>query len=277
MQGQIIRQISNLYTVAFEGGTLDCSVVGKFRYNKELPMVGDYVIFDVAERQIKKILPRKNELTRPVIANVDRALIVTSAKEPDFSPLLLDKMLSLITYNSIKPVICISKMDLLNKTEQKEIKELKKYYEKIGIKVYYNTDKNQIKRELKNKTVVLVGQSGAGKSSLLNRLDITLNLDTNPISLSLGRGKHTTRHTELFKINDTLFADTPGFSALTFKEMKKKDIAKTFVEFKNERCKFTDCLHHKEKDCAIKELVEKNKILQSRYNSYLKILEEAGD
>jgi ribosome biogenesis GTPase len=274
MQGRIIRQISNLYTVSSEEKDYDCRVLGKFRYENITPMVGDYVTFDEEEKQITKILPRKNELKRPVIANVDRALIITSAKSPDLSLLLLDKMLSLVIHNSIKPLICITKIDLLNIKELRELKKLTKYYHKIGIKVFFNNKPNKLRRELKNKTVVLVGQSGAGKSTLLNKLDKTLSLKTSPISNHLGRGIHTTRHTELFKIGNTFIADTPGFSSLSFEGIAKADIAKTFLEFKKEKCPFDNCLHLNEKACEVKELVSKNKILASRYESYLKIIKE---
>lgn len=274
MQGKIIKQISNLYTVSSDDQLIDCSVIGKFRYDNITPMVGDYVTFDEENKQITKILPRKNELKRPVIANVDRALIITSAKEPKLSLLLLDKTLSLVIHSSIKPLICITKIDLLNWQERQELRKLTKYYHKLGIKVYFNNRPNQIKRELKNKTIVLVGQSGAGKSTLLNKLDKTLSLETSPISKNLGRGIHTTRHTELFKIGNILIADTPGFSSLTFEGIKKEDVAKTFPEFKKVECPFKNCLHVNEKDCKIKELVSKNKILASRYESYLKIIKE---
>lgn len=274
MQGRIVKQISNLYTVSSDDQLFDCSVIGKFRHDNITPMVGDYVTFNELEKQIIKILPRKNELKRPVIANVDRALIITSAKEPKLSLLLLDKMISLVVHNSIKPLICITKIDLLDNKELKELKKLTKYYHKIGIKVFFNNKPNKLKRELKNKTIVLVGQSGAGKSTLLNKLDKTLGLDTNPISKNLGRGIHTTRHTELFKVGNILIADTPGFSSLSFEGIKKEDIPKTFLEFKKEKCQFDDCLHFNEKECKVKELVGKNKILASRYESYTKIIKE---
>lgn len=274
MQGRIVKQISNLYTVAVDEELINCSVLGKFRNEGVTPMVGDYVTIDEKNKQIMKLMPRKNELKRPVIANVDRALIVTSAKEPKLSFLLLDKMLSLVIHSSIKPLICITKLDLLNRSELKEIKKIKKYYEKAGIKVMFNTKPNKIKRELKNKMVVLVGQSGAGKSTLLNRLNKDLELETNPISQSLGRGIHTTRHTELFKVNDILFADTPGFSSLSFENINNEEVKKTFTEFKTGKCQFADCLHINETDCEVKRLVAKNKILPSRYESYLKIIKE---
>lgn len=277
MQGRIIKQVSNSYTVIVDDNLIDCLPLGKFRNDKVTPMVGDYVIIDEKNKQIIKILPRKNELQRPVIANVDRALIITSAKEPKLSLLLLDKMLSLVIHSSIKPIICLTKIDLLNLNEFKEIIKLKRYYEKIGIKVFFNTQINKIKWTLRNKTVVLVGQSGAGKSTLLNRLDRHLNLETSPISKSLGRGIHTTRHTELFRVGSTLIADTPGFSSLAFNDLTKEEVAKTFLDFKKANCQFKDCLHLKEQDCQVKKLVDKNKILPSRYESYLKIIAETGD
>lgn len=273
MQGQITRQISNLYTVKIKDKFIDCKPIGKFRYEKITPLVGDYVIID-ENNQITKILPRKNELTRPNIANVDRALIVTSAKEPELSYYLLDKMIALITYNGIKPVICITKLDLLNLFEKNNLLKLRNYYRKIGIKVLYNTEKNRLRRELKNKIVVLVGQTGVGKSSLLNSLDSNLNLKTNVISKSLNRGVHTTRHTELYQIDNALIADTPGFSALDFKGISKHEISSTFIEFRKEKCEFNNCLHIHELGCAVKEKIEKGKILKSRYESYIKLLSE---
>ncbi len=277
MQGRIVKQISNSYTVMVDEDSIDCLPLGKFRKEGITPMVGDYVIINEKDRQIIKILPRKNELQRPIVANVDRALIITSAKEPKLSLLLLDKMLSLVIHSSIKPIICLTKIDLLNLNELAEIIKLKKYYQKMGVKVLFNTQINKIKWTLKKKTVVLVGQSGAGKSTLLNKLDRNLNLETSPISKCLGRGIHTTRHTELFKIGSTLIADTPGFSALEFNDLTKEEVAKTFLDFKKSDCAFKNCLHLKEEDCGVKKLVAKGKILPSRYESYLKIIKETGD
>lgn len=273
MQGQIIKQISNLYTVKVDDKLIDCKPIGRFRYEKITPIVGDYVTID-ENNQITKILPRKNELARPIIANVDRALIVTSVKEPNLSYYLLDKMISLVTYNGIKPIICLTKVDLLNIIEKNELLKIKRYYNKIGIKLFYNTEKNKIKRELKNKTVVLVGQTGVGKSTFLNNLDSNLELKTSPISKNLGRGVHTTRHTELYQIEDMLIADTPGFSSLDFKDLSIHEIGDTFIEFRKESCEFNNCLHIHELGCKVKEKVENNKILLSRYESYTKLLKE---
>ena len=221
-----------------------------------------------------EILERKNELDRPVIANVDIALIVTSTKKPNLDLNLLDKLISVITFNDIEPVICFTKLDLLNEVEKENIDNLRKYYEMIGIDCVYNTDTAEIKRLLDNNIVVLAGQTGAGKSSLLNLLDPELNIETNEISEALGRGKHTTRHVELYEISDGYVADTPGFSALDLKDMNKEQLRDTFIEFRDYECKFRDCMHHKESKCGVKEALEEKMILQSRYNNYLLFLEE---
>ena len=274
MQGRIIRQISNLYTVKVGDMLYGCRARGKFRKNNISPMVGDNVIINPDDNVIEDVVDRKNELDRPVIANVDMAFIVTSAKKPNLDLVLLDKLISVITFNDIQPVICFTKLDLLNPVEKENIDNLKKYYEMIGIDCVYNTDTAEIKRLLDNNIVVLAGQTGAGKSSLLNLLDPELNIETNEISEALGRGKHTTRHVELYEISDGYVADTPGFSALDLKDMNKEQLRDTFIEFRDYECKFRDCMHHKEKDCGVKNALEDKMILQSRYNNYLLFLEE---
>ena len=274
MEGQIIKQISNLYTVKVGDMLYGCRARGKFRKDNISPMVGDYVIINVDDNVIETILERKNELDRPVIANVDIALIVTSTKKPNLDLNLLDKLISVITFNDIEPVICFTKLDLLNEIEKENIDNLRKYYEMIGIRCVYNTETADIKRLLDNNIVVLAGQTGAGKSSLLNMLDEELDIETNEISEALGRGKHTTRHVELYEISDGYIADTPGFSALDLKDMNKEQLRDTFVEFRNYECKFRDCMHHKESKCGVKEALEDKMILQSRYNNYLLFLEE---
>ena len=274
MQGQIIKQISNLYTVKVGDMLYGCRARGKFRKDNISPMVGDYVIINTEDNVIESILERKNELDRPVIANVDIALIVTSTKKPNLDLNLLDKLISVITFNDIEPVICFTKLDLLNEVEKENIDNLRKYYEMIGINCVYNTETAEIKRLLDNNIVVLAGQTGAGKSSLLNRLDDELDIETNEISEALGRGKHTTRHVELYEISDGYIADTPGFSALDLKDINKEQLRDTFVEFRNYECKFRDCMHHKESKCGVKEALEDKMILQSRYNNYLLFLEE---
>ena len=274
MQGQIIRQISNLYTVKCDDMLYGCQARGKFRNMKLTPLVGDFVTINTEDNVIESILPRKNELSRPVIANVDIALIVTSVKKPNLDLNLLDKLISVITYNDIEPVICFTKLDLLNEMEMETINNLKSYYEMIGIKVVFNDQVTELKKIIKDKLVVLAGQTGAGKSSLLNRLDDNLDLQTQEISEALGRGKHTTRHVELFNIGEGLMADTPGFSALDLDNMSKEALRDSFIEFQDYECKYRDCMHHKENHCGVKEALENKKILLSRYNNYLHFLEE---
>ena len=270
MEGIIIKNQSNDYTVRTKNGIYVCKPRGKFRQEKITPLVGDLVVIDDINKYLLEIKPRKNSLIRPSIANVDIAIIATSVKEPDFDSNLLDKLLTIIEYNNIKPIICLTKMDLLNSNELKEIKKIMNYYKNIGYQVVENTDKKGIMNLIKGKTVVLAGQSGAGKSSLLNKLDKNLDLQTNEISKALGRGKHTTRCVTLYEIDESLIADTPGFSSVDFRGMTKLDIRDNMKEmFDNlEKCKYRDCMHIKEDDCEVKRLVENNQILSSRYENY---------
>ena len=275
MEGIIIKNISNDYVVLCKNGEYTCKPRGKFRNDKITPLVGDTVVIDPDNKYILDIKPRKNMLIRPSVANIDQALIVTSVKEPDFSTNLLDKLLVVITYNNIEPVICLTKLDLLNDSELKEIKKYIKYYESVGYKVILNTDKKELKEILKNKLTVITGQSGAGKSTLLNTLDKNLELKTNEISKALGRGKHTTRHVELYHIYDGLVVDTPGFSAIDLSDIPNIGIRDNMKEMYDnlDDCKYRDCMHIKEDGCAVKKKVETGEILQSRYNNYKSFIE----
>ena len=277
MTGRVIKLISNKWTVEKEGQSYECSSIGKFKYLKISPLVGDLVEFDIDNKVITRIMPRKNELIRPPISNVDQAIILVSCKQPDFSSNLLDKMLVIIEYNNIKPIICFTKYDLLDNT--KEIDNIIKYYKKIGYEVYINKEIDDIKAILKGKITVLTGQTGVGKSSLLNSLKEDLNLATGEISKALGRGRHTTRHVELLNIDGGLVADTPGFSSLDFIGMNKKDIKDNFIEFyKNEnKCKYQDCIHIKEDGCYIKKLVDEKEIIESRYENYKKFIDSINE
>lgn len=273
MQGKIIKQISNDYTVLVDGVKYVCKARGKFRNLGLTPLVGDEVIIN-DENYILEILERKNELKRPSISNIDEAIIITSLKHPDFSTNLLDKLLTVIEYNNIKPVIIFTKKDLLSEEEYEKIKPYINYYKKIGYETYINDEIDKIKKIFMDKVSVFTGQTGAGKSTLLNNLNANLNLKTNEISLALNRGKHTTRHTELLEIEGGLVADTPGFSALDFDDMTKEDIRDNFIEFNIYRheCPFNDCMHTHEKNCKIKEKVNNGTILKSRYENYLKFI-----
>lgn len=270
MEGIIIKNQSNDYTVRTTKGIYVCKPRGKFRNDKITPLVGDTVIIDDINKYLLEIKPRKNSLIRPPIANVDIALIAVSVKEPNFDSSLLDKLLTIISFNNITPIICLTKLDLLNKEETKNIKEITKYYQSIGYIVVENTNTKEIKKLIQNKKVVIAGQSGAGKSTLLNKLDKTLSLETNEISKALGRGKHTTRCTTLYEVDNALIADTPGFSSVDFRGMTKLDIRDNMKEMYDnlEHCKYRDCMHIKEDNCYVKKLLEEGKILPSRYNNY---------
>lgn len=274
MQGIIIKNISNDYTVLADGKTYSCKARGKFRKERITPLVGDNCTFDEKKLYIIDILPRKNELVRPPVSNIDQAFIITSVKEPDFSSNLLDKLLCIIEYNNIKPIICFTKLDLLNEEEKTEIENIIKYYKKIGYQVYKNTEIENIKKLFKDKKTVFTGQSGAGKSTLLNKINKNLNLKTDEISKALGRGKHTTRHVELLDLENGLIADTPGFSSLSFIGMTNADIRDNFIEFNEyrDKCKYKDCMHLQEEDCEIKEQIKNKNILESRYENYQKFL-----
>ena len=268
MKGQIVKIHSDLHYVQVEKDIYPCKCRGIFRKEKILPLVGDYVEFDSKKLVVENVLPRKNEFRRPKVSNIDQAVIVTSCKSPDFSANLLDKLLVVLEYHHMKPIICFTKKDLLTKAEKKEIKQIKKYYEKIGYTVLWNTNISKIKRLFKNKTTVFTGQTGAGKSSLLNKLNKNLKLETGEISKALGRGKHTTRHVELIELFKGKVLDTPGFSSIDFSNMKDTDIRDSFIEFKKYACPFQDCMHLKEKECSVKEAVKKGNILMSRYQDY---------
>ncbi|MBR6133155.1 MAG: ribosome small subunit-dependent GTPase A [Bacilli bacterium] len=273
MKGQIVRIISNLYTVKCADEVYGCRARGKFRNDQISPMVGDNVIIDVDNNVITDILPRKNELKRPVVANVDKAFIIASVKRPELDLFLLDKLISIVTYNNIEPIVIFTKIDLLSSGEEDIISKYKLYYNSIGIKCFYNTELDNIKSVIKDSIVVLCGQTGAGKSSLLNKLDKNLEIKTDEISEALGRGKHTTRHVELYKIGNGYIVDTPGFSSLDL-DIDKNDLKFTFVEFNNYDCKFRDCIHDKEIGCGVKKAVENDDILKSRYDNYLLFLKE---
>lgn len=273
MEGQITKILSNLYFVTSNNKVYECHCSGKIRHSKITPTVGDYVLFDEKDNYIVEIKPRINTLDRPLVSNIDQAFIITSVKHPAFSTNLLDKLLTVCYCNDITPIICITKMDLLNKSEKKEIKKYIKYYKSIGYKVYKNTNLFRIKRNFKNKTTVFTGQTGAGKSSLLNKLNKRLNLETGEISLALGRGKHTTRHVELINLFGGKVLDTPGFSSIDLNKFSKEEIRNSFIEFKNYPCEYKDCFHTKEKKCNIKNQVKNKKILKSRYDNYLKFIE----
>lgn len=268
LKGMIVKNISDTYTVKESKNLYECKARGKFRNSGLTPLVGDIVEFDPEQNYILDIMERKNELARPSVSNIDVALIISSVKKPDLSLYLLDKQITSVSLENIEPVLCFTKLDLLSRKELKEIKKIMKYYKKLGYAVFTNWQIKKILKYLKGKTVVLTGQTGAGKSSLLNLISPSLNLKTGEISEALGRGKHTTRHTEFFLVKDVLIADTPGFSSLDINKHTKEEIRDTFLEFKKYTCEFKNCMHDKEQNCAVREACEKGEIMKSRYENY---------
>ena len=273
MKGRIIRLISNQYAVLLEDGTtVNAMARGKLRLGKT-PLAGDEVEVEVFEDKygIEKIYDRQNSLRRPPIANVDQALIVMSVKEPDFSFTLVDRLIFLISYEGIEPVILLTKTDLGTPDECARIID---EYRDIGYQVLTNRDpKEEIQKLLEGKITVLCGQSGVGKSTLLNMLDASFLLPTQPISKALGRGKHTTRHTELYDVLGGKMADTPGFSSLEFGELNSYALAGLVPEFqKAGECRFPDCRHLKEPGCRVMEGIQKGIISSIRYDNYKAVI-----
>ena len=272
MKGQIIKISSDLHFISCENEVYPCKCRGIFRKEHITPVVGDYVLFSKEKSLIEEVLPRKNVFERPKVSNIDQAFLITSLKLPDFSTNLLDKFISLMEMNHVKPIICITKEDLVSADELRKIRDILKYYESIGYTVVSNTEIDRIKKLLSNKTSVFTGQTGAGKSTLLNKLNPNWNLETGEVSVALGRGRHTTRVVELFEVCDGKVMDTPGFSSLEFRQFTKEDIKNSFIEFQEYPCPFKDCSHTNEKECVVKKEVLANNILESRYLNYLNFI-----
>lgn len=286
-EGKIIKALSGFYYVETDNTIVECRGRGNFRNKKITPLVGDEAVYSVeksGEGYLLEIKERKNELVRPPIANVDQAILVFSAVEPNFSPNLLDRFLVLIEFNEIKPLIVITKIDLCNESQLDSVMLYVDYYRQIGYEVCLTSSKTEeglekVLPHLADKISVFAGQSGVGKSTLLNAINPELDLKTGIISTHLGRGKHTTRHVELIKIGEGLVADTPGFSSLEFIDIEAEDLSFCFIEMrqKSHECKFRGCTHLKEPKCAVKEAVENGEIATGRYNHYVSFIEEIRD
>ncbi len=290
-EGQVTKALSGFYYITDEkdGVTYQTRGRGVFRNEGITPLAGDHVVFkseNLDEGTLLEIKPRKNELARPPIANVDIGVIVASVMEPGFSTQLLDRFLVMLEYRNIEPIVYISKMDIANEEAKEQIAVYKEIYEKIGYPfITLNVDEvNDLKEEVQtifanyfdHKLIVFIGQSGAGKSTLLNYLNPEFDLKTDETSKALGRGKHTTRHVELLPLLGGRFADTPGFSALQFEDIEVAELSSCFPEIwaiKSD-CRFRGCLHQNEPNCAVKEAVEKQEIAEFRYKNYLQILTE---
>lgn len=285
-EGKIIKALSGFYYVKNreDGEIYQCRGRGVFRKKKINPLVGDHVEFQKEngrEGYILDIGERKNELVRPPIANVDQAVLVFSAKEPDFHTLLLDRFLVPIEKNLIRPLILITKCDLLGAEERERLHGTLEVYRQIGYPVIFSSAKagegiDALLSALKGNITVFCGQSGVGKTSILNRLDPALDLKTNEISTHLGRGKHTTRHVELLPVGGGLVADTPGFSSLDFTGVELSELGDYFPEIseKSAGCKFRGCLHENEPHCAVKAALAEGEIASFRYSHYIQFLQE---
>lgn len=276
IKGIIIKNISNQYLVLTEDQQqLNCVAMGKLR-KQFAPLVGDYVDVEALDGKfgIQKIHPRKNHLIRPSIANVDQAIIVMSAVDPDFSTVLIDRILFLVVIEQITPILCVTKMDLVE--DQTQIQEAIEDYRKSGYLVVESGigyEDQELVEALRDKISVLTGQSGAGKSSLLNRIEPTFQLQTQEISKALGRGKHTTRHCQLHFVKTGWIADTPGFSSMDFEHFDIRKLAERIPDFipYQGQCKFNDCIHINEPDCVIKNEVEVGNVSKIRYEHYVEI------
>lgn len=245
---------------------------------KKSPKVGDMVVVD--EEFILEILPRKNELIRPDIANVDQIVLVFAAKEPTFSFYLLDLFLVNLQKEEIMPLIVLTKIDLLTDAELCDLKSKLSYYQELGYQVLYVSSKlhqgiSLLEEQLATKVSVFSGQTGAGKSSLINCLIPGFKLHTQEISQALGRGKHTTRQTTLYPFQQGFIGDTPGFSKLNVLNVDKTELKDLFLEFKPYECRFKNCLHQMNANgCGVRMAYENHTILASRYENYLKMLEQ---
>ena len=285
INGKIIKGIGGFYYVDTENGLYECRARGIFRKNKITPLVGDRVSISVVDEENKKgvveeIEERDTELVRPPIANVDKALIVFAIKNPSPNLSLLDRFIVLAEKENLEIVIVFTKVDL--DADGELLEELKSIYEVSGYKVIPVSNKlklniDKIKEELKENTVVFAGPSGVGKSSLLNEVDKNFELKTGEVSDKIKRGKHTTRHAELLKLEcGGMVADTPGFSSLTLDDIDESELKEYFIEFdKYDDCRFgSRCIHENEPSCAVKEAVENGDISKKRYESYIQLLNE---
>ncbi len=285
MQGKIIKGIAGFYYVhVVHSGIYECKAKGVFRNKKIKPLVGDNVEIEILDEENKigniiNIYDRENELIRPAVSNISQALVVFAIANPMPNLNLLDRFLVMMERNGIDTIICFNKIDLV---DEEEILKLRDIYVKAGYHVMFTSTKEnmgieEVLRVIDGKTTAFAGPSGVGKSSLLNALIPEANSQTGEISEKIKRGKHTTRHTEIFNVSDdTYLMDTPGFSSLYVNDFEKEELKNYFREFieYNNGCRFTGCVHVNEPDCLVKEAVENGGINRSRYDNYILMYEE---
>lgn len=285
MQGKIIKGIGGFYYVDIpEHGLYECKAKGSFRNQKLKPLPGDNVTIDVLDEEKKlgniiEISERINELIRPAVANVDQALIEFAAAQPNPNLNLLDRFLVLMNRQQVNTIICFNKIDI---AEDGMLERLEQAYAKCGMPVilistYTGEGMEQVRKLIHGKTTVFAGPSGVGKSSLLNELMPEANVKTGEISEKIKRGKHTTRHSELMKAEDSTFLiDTPGFSTLYLENLDKDELRQYYAEFQEYegKCRFLGCSHTHEPDCCVKQAVEAGEISSIRYKNYIELYEE---
>ena len=288
MRGKIIKGISGFYYVHAEDGSVyACRARGIFRKDNYSPLVGDDVVISVTdykdmEGSLDEILLRRNSLIRPAVANVDQAIIIFAAADPEPNLVLMDRLLVMMEYQKVPAVICFNKADLISVDERKRLTGI---YSGTGYPVICSSTVTgegitELLENFKGKTTVVAGPSGAGKSSIANSLQSDIRMETGEISKKLGRGKHTTRHAQIIPLSEnTYLVDTPGFSSLFLPEMEEEDLWRCFPEFiePEKNCRFQGCSHISEPDCGVKEALGEGKISPSRYESYTLLYQELRD
>ncbi len=288
MQGKIVKGIAGFYYIHVVGsGVYECKAKGIFRKEKIKPLVGDNVIIEIVDENEKKgnitrILPRKNELARPAVANIEQALVVFSVTRPSPHFILLDRFLVMMESRHIPVILCFNKEDI---ADDIQIGSLEKIYSGCGYPCVFTSalerkNIDQVRGLLSGKTTAIAGPSGVGKSSIINVLQPEAKMETGEISRKIERGKHTTRHSELFPIDDESYImDTPGFSSLYINDLEKEDLKYYFPEFRKQEgmCRFDGCSHTHEPDCAVKRAVLDGQIASVRYDSYKELYDELKD
>ena len=288
MHGKIIKGIAGFYYVhTTESGTYECKAKGIFRKDKIKPLVGDNVIIDVINEEEKtgnlvEILPRKNVLVRPAVANVDQALVIFAISRPKPNFNLLDRFLIMMERQNVPSVICFNKMDTASEEEEQKLRTI---YENCGCQVLFTSAAQEegmenVRSRLRGKTTTVAGPSGVGKSSIINLLAPDVGMETGEISQKIDRGKHTTRHSQLIMLEEgTYIMDTPGFSSLYLQDLEKEELKDFFAEFKEYEpyCRFQGCAHINEPGCGVKAALEEGKISLSRYENYVELYNELKD